>query len=267
MRAKAFLIIIFTLLVIVFGQPRKTSAYLSNQSATYRGNSCIACHSQINQPLSISTRYYEWHTSTHKEKGVSCEKCHGGDPAANDKAKAHTGIRPYADEQSRIHYRNLPATCASCHRGIVNSFIESKHYQKLQSSNMGPSCSTCHGHMASQVLVSPQQTSTLCAYCHDTINGLLRPRPDIREKTEMALQSLNRAGVAVEWANSLLREAETKKLYIPIERMEAIAAQGSLKEAKFNWHTFDLEATLKKADEAFQTATKAREDLGKKLNH
>ena len=121
--------------------------------------------------------------------------------------------------------------------------------------------------MASEVVLSPQQTSTLCAYCHDTVNGALPPRPDIREKAEAIMQSLNRADVAVRWATSLLREAEMKRMSIGPERMQVNAAQGLLKDAKFSWHSFSLETTQKKADEAFSLAMKAKEDLGKKVNH
>jgi hypothetical protein len=121
--------------------------------------------------------------------------------------------------------------------------------------------------MASEVVLSPQQISVLCAYCHDTVNGALPPRPDIREKAEMVMQSLNRADVAVGWATSLLREAEMKRLPVNTERVQVTAAQGLLKDAKFSWHSFALEMTQKKSDDAFSLAMKAREDLGKKVNH
>lgn len=93
------------------------------------------------------------------------------------------------------------------------------------------------------------------------------PRPDISEKAEAIKQSLNRADVAVGWATTLLREAELKRLPIAPERMQVLAAQGLLKDAKLSWHSFALEATQKKADDAFSLAIKAKDDLGKKVNH
>lgn len=250
---------------VVLAQSQQPSASLQTQETSYRSNHCVTCHSQITQPVSLSNRYFEWHSSTHQERGVSCEKCHGGDPSTADKTKAHAGIYSYANQQSRIHFRNLPTTCQSCHQGVVQSFVESKHYQNLKATGLGPSCATCHAHMASEVVLSPQQISHLCAYCHNTINGALPPQPAIGEKAEAVMQSLNRADVAVAWATSLLREAEMKRRNIAVERLQVTAAQGMLKEAKFNWHAFDLLVTQKKADEAFSAAINAKEELSKKL--
>ncbi len=262
---KSCCVVILALFSVVWAQSRQ--ATFSPQSTDYRQNNCVTCHAQITQPVALSNRYFEWHSSAHKEVGVSCEKCHGGDSTTKDKAKAHVGIYPYADPKSQIHFRNLPATCQSCHQGIVNTFVESKHYQNLKTTGLGPSCSNCHAHMASEVVLSPPQISTLCAYCHNTINGALPPRPDISEKAEAIMQALNRADVAVGWATSLLREAELKRLSIAPERMQVLAAQGLLKDAKLSWHSFALEATQKKADDAFSLAMKAKDDLGKKVNH
>lgn len=244
-------------------QPTPTQA----QEPNYRNNKCVACHTQITQPVALSNRYFEWHSSVHRDAGVSCEKCHGGDPAATDKTRAHVGILPYSNAQSKIHYRNVATTCKSCHQGITDTFLESKHYQNLKATGLGPSCSTCHAHMATEVVLSPQQTSSLCAYCHNTINGALPPRPEISEKAEAVMHALNRADVAVAWAASLLRESDMKRLNVAVERVQVTAAQGMLKDAKFTWHSFNLEMTLKKADEAFTTAMKAKEELGKKLAH
>ncbi len=242
-------------------------AQTNNQAVNYQTNNCVSCHAKIAQPVSLSNSYFEWHSSAHKESGVACEKCHGGDPTTKDTAKAHVGVQSYTDPNSRVNYRNLPATCSACHQGVVNFFTASRHYQTLQSSGLGPSCTTCHGHMATRVILSPPQTAALCAHCHDTINGALPPRPALPAKAEAVMQAINRADVAVEWCVSLLREAETKRLYIPTDRIHVVAAQGLLKEAKFSWHAFDLEATQKKADEAFSAAMKAKEELEKKVVH
>lgn len=260
-------VITLALFSVVWAQNNSSGVSQQKRDTNYTNNNCVTCHARITQPVALSNRYFEWHDSLHKEVGVSCEKCHGGDPATNNKAKAHVGIAPYSDPNSKIHFRNLPATCQSCHQGIVNTFVESKHFQNLKTTGLGPSCSNCHAHMASEVVLSPQQTATLCAYCHDTVNGALPPRPDIRDKAETVMHALNRADVAVGWATSLLREAEMKRLAVGPERLQVNAAQGMLKDAKFNWHSFALETTQKKADEAFAAAMNARENLGKKINH
>ncbi len=81
------------------------------------------------------------------------------------------------------------------------------------------------------------------------------------------MQALNRADVAVGWATSLLREAEMKQLTIAPEQRQVTAAQNLLKDAKFSWRSFVLEATQKKADDAFSLVMKAKDNLGKKLNY
>lgn len=258
---KKFFILFFVVVVSTVIAQKKS------ELATTQNNSCVTCHSKITTPLTLSNRYFEWHTSTHKEAGVACEKCHGGDAASLDKAKAHVGVQPYSDPGSKINFRNLPETCGSCHKGVVNFFVESKHYKKLLGSGLGPTCTNCHSHMGSEVVTSPPQVSMLCANCHDTIGGPLRPRPDLREKSEVVMQALNRADVAVEWAASLLRSAETKRINIPTERIQVVAAQGALKDAKFSWHAFDLVTTHQKAEEAFSAAMQAKEELEKKVIH
>src|SRR5262245_44433592 len=45
-----------------------------------RDNNCVNCHAKLSSPLRLTSRYAEWHMSTHKEKAVGCDKCHGGDP-------------------------------------------------------------------------------------------------------------------------------------------------------------------------------------------
>ena len=251
----------------VLGQTNSQPSPVPGQEPDYRNNNCVTCHSKITAPVVLSNRYFEWHSSVHKDTGVSCEKCHGGNPATSDKTKAHVGILPYANQQSTIHFRNVATTCQSCHQGVVNKFIESKHYQNLKTMGLGPSCSTCHAHMATEVVLSPQQISNLCSFCHNTVNGVLPPRPEVAAKAEAVMESLNRADVAVAWATSLLREAEMKRRNVAVERLQVMAAQGSLKDAKLTWHSFNLEATQKRADEAFSTAMAAKEQVEKKVGH
>lgn len=264
MRIRIILVVLFLGFSLYF-----TSSDLARMGSPQdlNGNSCVTCHSQIKDPLKLSAKYFEWHSSFHRDKGVTCDKCHGGDPASADRVKAHKGILSSGNPAGKTNYRLLPTTCGSCHKGLVDSFKQSRHYAALKETSLGPSCSTCHGHMASEVVISAQQTATMCAFCHNTVNGLLRPSPGITEQAETAIESINRADVAVGWASSLLREADTKKAYIPTERMEVVAAQGTLKEAKLTWHTYDLRSTIRKADEAYQAAMKAKDDLNKKLGH
>jgi hypothetical protein len=138
-----------------------------------RDNNCGNCHARLSTPLRMTSRYAEWRISTHKEKGFGCEKCHGGDPKISDEKKAHAGVIAPGDVKSMLRPQNLHETCNACHRSVVSSFVESKRCQKLKGAGLGPSCTTCQEHMASQALYTPDETSAMCSTCHNYPNKLM----------------------------------------------------------------------------------------------
>ena len=105
--------------------PRNTPAQTGE--ATYKGNNCVDCHSKIDLPISVSARYYEWKFSPHQERGVSCDKCHGGDPAVADKDKAHVGVLRSSEAKSRLSRNNQATTCSACHKDLYDRFQLSGH--------------------------------------------------------------------------------------------------------------------------------------------
>ncbi len=233
--------------------------------AAFKDNNCVDCHSKIMNPLSITSRYAEWHISMHKDKGVGCDKCHGGDPASGDKNKAHAGIFPSKNQSSSLHPRNLPATCNKCHAQISGTFIESKHYQNLQTAGLGPSCTTCHAHMASEVIYTAEQTQELCASCHDSSNAVMPKRPEIPQQANEAMQAIRRANMVVLWAGRLIEEAHNKKVAIGEAESEMKVIRATLTEAKVGFHAFNMESVRKKADEAFESGTRVKDQLRAKL--
>ncbi len=228
-------------------------------------NTCVSCHGGLQEPLQLSARFYEWQLSRHQAKGVTCDKCHGGDPTTRDLKKTHYGMRPSSHADSRLHYRNQPATCASCHQNIVKAFVQSKHYQNLKGIGIGASCNTCHAHMATQVITAPNETANLCARCHDALN-YLQPRPEIPKQAAETMTALQRANAVVLWANLLLAQTEQRHLPHEAESAALQTAERQLVEAKINWHTFDLTNVRKQSDNAYQQGVKARDALRQKLN-
>ncbi len=200
-----------------------------------RDNNCVNCHAKLSSPLRLTSRYAEWHMSTHKEKAVGCEKCHGGDSKISD------------------------------HQGIVSSFVESKHYQNLKSAGLGPSCTTCHQHMASQVLYTPDETSAMCSTCHNSPNKFMPPSPEVPQKANEVMQSIRRANTLVVWADRLLEEADKRKLDVSEEKKEQKIVRAVLAEAKISWHAFNLDSVRRKADDAFEMGTKVKDSLRAKL--
>ncbi|MCI0338804.1 MAG: hypothetical protein L0226_14610 [Acidobacteria bacterium] len=232
--------------------------------ATYKNNNCVNCHAKVDEPLRVSARYYEWQFSRHQEKGVSCDKCHGGDPTATDKDKAHVDVLRSSEAQSRLSRNNQAATCSACHQPVVNAFVQSAHYQKLKSVGLGPNCNTCHAHMATTVIYSPKEVANLCSNCHNAAD-FLPPRPQIPRRASEAKMALQRANGVINWAALLLTEGRRLGLTLTEEQNEFKLAQQLLSDAKVSWHTFKLEDIQKNADGAFQKGTKVKDGLRKKI--
>jgi Cytochrome c554 and c-prime len=231
----------------------------------YKNNNCVSCHSRLIEPLRVGNRYPEWQFSQHQDKGVSCEKCHGGDSSANDKQIAHAGVAPASDQRSRLHWKNQPETCGACHQNVASAFVESAHYKRLNGIGQGPSCNTCHAHMATRVIHSPVDTAKLCSQCHDSKNAL-KPSPEIPARAKETMMALQRAGYMINWARVLLDHGRRWNLSLNEETNEFKTAEDTLREARVKWHTFDLDAVRKQADGAFLKGTKVKDGLGKRLD-
>lgn len=240
------------------------SQSLGEQSGALKNNNCVLCHSGLKSPV-LSGRYLEWQVSPHREAGVACNKCHGGDPAQRDPQKAHVGILPPSNKGSRLHLTNLPETCSECHTSIVNAFTESTHYERLKGSGFAPSCTNCHGHMASSVASYPSEGAAFCAHCHNSVNGILSPRPEIPSKAKVTLAAIFRTNHMVTWLSGLLREAEQKKLDVAAEKEDLRLLKGLLVETKVGWHAFHLDGPQTKADKGFEEGIRIRDQLLKKL--
>ncbi len=240
-------------------------AGVQGSGAAFSDNSCVACHAGLTEPLLVSNRYLEWHLSRHREKEVGCDRCHGGNPQARDQRRAHEGVLKASQPKSRLSPVNQPETCGACHQSLVAVFTQSSHYQKLKRAGLGPTCNTCHIHMATKVVYSPEETSSLCANCHNTINGLLPPRPEIPEEAKIAMMAIQRADMTEDWTHLLLAEAQRRGLTLEPEKADFHAAQVILGEAKVDWHQFQLATVRRQADEAFLKIVKVRDRIQKRL--
>jgi hypothetical protein len=230
-----------------------------------RDNGCVRCHSRLSTPAEMSNRFLDWRASSHAGSGVTCDKCHGGDAAAREQAKAHVGVVPPSTRNSKLHEMNAPETCGKCHATVVNSFIESEHYQRLKTSGLGPSCINCHGHMGSSVARAPLEGESLCTFCHNTVNGLLPQRPDIVKKAKSTLDAIARTNYMVAWIDELLGQADRKKVNVTAEKEDLRLLKITMAEAKAGWHAFKLEAPALKAGISFDEAARIKDKLSKKL--
>lgn len=266
---KRYVLLIVLALCAVFTPRSYTQTQEQSLQASekqYANNQCVICHSALQEPVLVSSRFFEWQFSRHWSKSVSCEACHGGDSASADKVKAHAGIVPHTNVQSRLNFKNQPETCGRCHQNVADTFVQSTHYRRLKGIGLAASCTTCHEHMATQVIYSPQALADQCARCHDTLN-LMPARPEIPAYAGNTLAAFNRANSMLHWASLLLANAEQRNLNIATERAEWQNAQAALNRAKVEWHAFKLDGELRRRiDAAYNQAMKVRDELRKKLN-
>lgn len=228
-------------------------------------NQCVNCHQGITTPLELSQRYYDWHLSIHKERGVTCDGCHGGDSQARTAQEAHREVFPSSDARSRVHGKNQAETCGACHSEVRTAYVSSAHHMKLSSAGLGPFCSTCHLNMANSTIRSAADIGALCSRCHGAEGGLLPPNPQLLKGAQETLLSLSRANGVLIWADRLLEAAQEKRLDVTEEVRDLEAARRLLAEAKWEWHAFRFEPVRAKADRAFEQGTKVKDRLMQKV--
>ena len=210
-------------LVMLWPASAKRNSAAQEAKPDYKNNNCVSCHSGLLDPLRLGNRYLEWQFSRHRDKGVSCEKCHGGDPSAKDKQIAHAGVSLASDRQSKLYWKNQPETCGACHQNVASVFVESAHYKRLNGIGLGPSCNTCHAHMATRVIYSPVDTASLCSRCHNSINSL-KPSPEIPARAKETMMALQRADYVIRWARLLLDNGRRWNLSINEETNDSTFA-------------------------------------------
>ena len=197
-----------------------------------QNNSCVRCHSELPDSNFLGVKSHSWTGSIHAKRGVTCDKCHGGNPAAASKAEAHAGNLGSSDTQSPVYYKNIPATCGKCHGAEFYEFRQSLHYKMLESAGKGPECVTCHGSMVTSVL-TPATVAAVCQRCHNERMGIF---PYIPQKAKAVLLLLRTS-------EELL--AAQEKLYPPEKEGDhadhITEARSALHSAELEWHRFDLD--------------------------
>ena len=141
------------------------AAHAASAEAQRPRNTCVSCHGLQSGTTGAGHGFAAWKSSPHAAAGVTCEACHGGNPAAADPADAHKGVSPSGDPASRVYFTRVPLTCGQCHASEAGYFRTSVHYARLQSDGRGPNCVTCHGSMATRIL-TPDSALGTCTACH-----------------------------------------------------------------------------------------------------
>lgn len=213
------------------------------------GGSCIDCHRAVEAVAYIEHNFEDWEKSVHARAGVSCDACHGGDPAKADKAGAHAGMKPSTDKSSPLYFTRVPASCGKCHEAEGAAFRKSAHHRELQRTGRGPNCVTCHGAMANFVL-GPRDLERTCTLCHR--------RPTQAYATLLSLTSVS---AALKRLESSLAEAKAAKVDAAPQQAAYDEALRDYRKALEAWHTFDMKTVLQTSRELTKRARVALNEL------
>lgn len=143
-------------------------------------SSCVACHRDM-EDETLTPPVEDWLTSVHKEAGVGCESCHGGDPSIDDVEAMAT------DDYTGVPaVKEIPELCGSCHSDpdkMRKYNLRVDEYELFRRSGHGralyergdtkvATCVSCHGShdiFSKSDTRSPVHYSNLpqtCGKCH-----------------------------------------------------------------------------------------------------
>jgi predicted CXXCH cytochrome family protein len=147
-------------------------------------NTCLTCHSTLaDTRLATPAKLFSG-TDIHRERGFACADCHGGDPAAAEKARAHDAAKGYKGAprgQAQI------TACARCHSDAdlmrryapkqrvdqATEYATSVHGKQLAAGHTNvATCASCHGPHGIRLVsdakspVFPTNVAATCAACH-----------------------------------------------------------------------------------------------------
>ena len=167
------------LAVIVLCPPTRADAQPAPAS-----NTCLSCHAALaDSKLTTPAKLFVG-PDVHRERGFACVDCHGGDPAAGDKARAHDPARGFKGAptgQAQI------AACARCHSDATlmrrfapkqrvdqaAEYATSVHGKQLAAGHTNvATCASCHGPHGIRLVsdakapVFPTNVAATCAACH-----------------------------------------------------------------------------------------------------
>ncbi len=148
--------------------------------AAAQKNSCIECHQGLEAELKAPVDGFA--ADVHKQYGLGCADCHGGNPARDDIDLAHDKTFKGAPPRARI-----PEFCGGCHsdsaymkRYSPNIRVDqlvlywtSRHGQLLKKNDAAVAvCTSCHGVHGIQTANFPRSTifpwniPETCGRCH-----------------------------------------------------------------------------------------------------
>lgn len=146
---------------------------------------CVACHASLPQPA-LAAPAKAFPGDVHQQRGFVCADCHGGDPAAPDKARAHNAARDYRGSPTG---QQIVVNCARCHSDAefmhkfaprqrvdqATEYASSVHGKRLAAGDTRvATCVTCHGAHGVRMVndarspAFPTNVAATCSACHSS---------------------------------------------------------------------------------------------------
>ncbi len=176
MSRKLLLIIIITIIVNIF-----PSNVLAAQDQDIEDNACYTCHKALGWKFGeLATN---WERSVHAKNGVTCSKCHGGDPnipLGNVNDLSTTEFREIT--LSSMYYQEnfvgapkkekVQELCKLCHSEQYKMYVDSPMGALFLANKGGPSCVYCHGAHENHI-----PNTKICEDCHNDVQGFNKLNP------------------------------------------------------------------------------------------
>ncbi|NIU59839.1 MAG: hypothetical protein GWN67_26740, partial [Phycisphaerae bacterium] len=157
----------------------KTKSKYDETAKTYRAKIpqlCGECHQEEGKAAKVESIqnvdvYYDYSRSVHGrglvEKGLLpsavCTDCH----------TAHYNLEE-SDKASSVYPKNIPATCATCHKGIYDEYTQSIHaIGRGNGEAKLPTCADCHSAHGIAETERDQfmhQVTLQCGSCHEDLS-------------------------------------------------------------------------------------------------
>ncbi len=217
-RSKMFAIAgMIALFAFFYLREGSAKAELIFDSSSTQQDNCAACHKK--ETAETVALYL---SSVHAAKGFACNRCHGGDQTATDKAQAHTGNfigQPSPNE--------VMGMCGSCHRAQAASFKTGKHFLERRGQTR-LDCSQCHGAHAVGSASRNFSFVYYCAGCHG--QEYLPELPENFRKMLALADSLNDAGRALSEEAGERRKEINRRIGVIVHPTDFDGARGKIPE-------------------------------------
>lgn len=176
---------------------------IASAQTTQKPNECLVCHVKLSDGR-LSAPAQAFSDDVHRQRGQGCADCHGGDPAAEDVAKAKapsSGFRGVPRGTAQIQ------VCARCHsdasfmrtfapRQRVDQAAEyaaSTHGKRLAAGDTRvATCASCHGAHGMRPVADTKSpvyavnVAATCGACHANQAHMKRPDGSTAAFTQLA---------------------------------------------------------------------------------